>query len=165
MQDETNANPLNMSLNDMDTSIPHLASGTYDLRIHKVEMKETSGKNGAAPVPMLKLELKTVDAAKSVKDETLSPGQTVFNNIVLAPTGKSDWGMVGRNVAQLIQSAQFDVTPYGPNGLEQIRAATTWHKMLEGRTVRAKVDYVPEGPDRSGVMRRAKNEVAYFVKR
>ncbi len=162
---DTNANPLNMSLNDMDTSIPLLATDTYDLRITKAEVGETKGANGAAKVPLLKLELVTQDPAKSVKDESLPAGQKVFTNIMLAPTGKSDWGMVGRNVAAFIQSAQFDLSPYGSNGMDQLRAVPTWHKMLEGRTVRAKVSYVPEGPDKTGVHRQAKNEVAYFSKR
>jgi hypothetical protein len=157
---EQNQNPLNMSLSDMDLSLPHLANGTYDLRIHKVELAQSKSN-----VPMLKLEHKTVDAAQSVKDESLPPGQTVFDNIMLAPSGKSDWGMVGRGVAGLIQSAQLDVSGYGADGLSQIQAAATWHKLLEGRTVRAKVNFVPEGPDKQGTVRRAKNEIGYYVKR
>lgn len=161
---ETNANPLNMSLNDLDVSMPLLAKGPYDLRITKAEMKKTAGKGGAAVVDMLALELATTDPAQSVKGDPLAPGVKLFTNVILAPVGKMDWLGVGRGVASLVQAAKLDLAPYGSTGMDQLRAAPTWHKMLEGRVARAQVDYIPEGPDKSGVTRRAKNEIAYFSK-
>ncbi len=162
---ETNANPLSMSLNDMDTSIPLLDKGTYDLRITKVELATTSGKGGNAAVPMLKGEAVNVDSGTTPKGDVIPPGQAkLFFNVVLAPTGKLDWGMVGRSVAEIVQATKMDLSSYGSTGLQQIQAAPTWHKMLEGRVGRAQVAYVPEGPDKQGVVRRAKNEIAYWTK-
>jgi hypothetical protein len=162
---EQNANPLNMSLNDMDTSIPLLDKGDYDLRITKVELTKTAGKNGATPVAMLKGEAVNVDPGLTPKGDVIPAGQgKLFFNVVLAPTGKLDWGMVGRGVAEIVQSTKLDLSPYGSTGIDQINAAATWHKQLEGRVGRAKVAYVPEGPDKGGVVRRAKNEITYWSK-
>lgn len=152
---ETNANPLTMDLTTMDTSLPVLAADKYILRIHKAELSKTN--DGQTPV--LKLELKTVNPGKSAKGDAVGAGLTVFDTIMLAPRGKSDWNMVNRSVAELVQSAKL-------TGAIRMDNVQEWHKQLEGRQVTAMVEFVPEGPDPKNPGRtfRAKNQIGYYLK-
>lgn len=147
---ETNQNPLDCDLTQIDTSMPLLAPATLDLKIAKVELKKT--KDGLTD--MLNIEHKTVDMAKSVKDETLHPGVTLFNTLCLQPRGALTAEMVRRSGAELAQAAKVDPT----------FRFLQHYKTLEGKVVRAKVEVAPEGVDKNGKAFRAKNVVAYYVK-
>lgn len=148
------APPLDLDLNSVDTSRPLIRGNEIvDFLVAKIEVKP-SKKDPTAKY--LSIEHKSVSPTKSVKDEDLQPGIVVFNNIMLAPTGKATWEMVARNIAALTQSAGISQT-LG----EFINGG---FNALAGATVRAKVSYIPEGPDATGVVRQAKNEIGFYIK-
>jgi hypothetical protein len=145
--------PLDLDLNSVDTSMPLIHDNeVVDFRIDKIEKKKT--KDGKAD--MLAITHKSLSPTRGVKDETLQPGVMVFNNVVLAPTGKATWDMVLRNIAALTQAAgcQMSLGDFINGGF----------MTLQGATVRAKVAYTAEGPDKTGVVRRAKNEIGLYIK-
>jgi hypothetical protein len=144
---------LDIDLNTVDTSMPLIGQGeTVDFVLFKVEQKETEKKDGL----FLSIQHKSTSPAKSVKNETLNPGVFVFGNLMLNPTGKGTWDMVNRNIAELTQGVGLSCTLN-----EFINGA--WQQ-LQGRLVKAKVNYIPEGPDKKGVHRKAKNEIALYLK-
>ena len=145
--------PLDLDLNSVDTSMPLINNGEIvDFVIVKVEKKPT--KDGKAS--MLSIDHKSTSVAKGLKNEDLQPGVHVFNNIMLAPTGKATWDMVVKNIAALTQAAGIatNLNDFLNGG----------YSALQGGAVRAKVGYTPEGPDKTGTMRRAKNEIAIYIK-
>jgi hypothetical protein len=147
------APPLDIDLNTVDTSMPLIANGeVVDFNFAKIEVKETNKKDGL----YLNVDLKTVSPTKSVKNETLNPGMHVFATLMLNPTGKGTWEMVQRNIAEVTQATGLSCTlsEFINGGWQQ----------LQGRNVRAKVAYIPEGPDKTGTVRKAKNEVAVYLK-
>lgn len=148
-----NSLPLDLDLNSVDTSLPLIANGALvDLQVVKMEKKPTKTPGGE----LLAIEFKTTGPSQSVKGDELAAGVHVFHNINLKPTGKATPQMVVQNIAQFTQAAGFT----GNLG-EFINGGFA---SLNGSTVRAKIAYIPEGPDKTGVVRRAKNEVALFIK-
>jgi hypothetical protein len=148
---ETNiAPPLDLDLNTVDTSMPLLAKGIYDLQVTKVEKKKTS-KGG----DMLAIELSTTAPSKSVKDEDLGIGIKVFYNLNLSVSGKATWDIIKRNVAAVVQAAQVQ-TNWGE--------FTNNPAILQGRIVRCSVDVAPAGVDKNGKAYREKNEILVFMK-
>ena len=144
--------PLDIDLNSIDTSFPLIQNGAIvDLTVDKVENVQTKANS-----PMLKLTLKTTTPVASVKGDTLNAGVTVFHNINLAPTGKATGQMVAQNIAQFTQALGLG----GTLG-EFINGG---YMQAQGRSVRAKIAYIPEGADKTGVIRKAKNEISSFVK-
>jgi hypothetical protein len=148
---DLNQNPLDMDLSAVDTSMPLLAPDIYDLQCVKAEIVKTND----GVTNMLKVQLKTTQPAKSVKSDNIGAGVVVFDQLLLAPRGKATADMVVRNVAGIVQAA----------GLTGARLSNVdqWHKQLEGKVVRAKVDVVPEG-SRDGKSYPAKNSIGYYVK-
>ena len=145
--------PLDLDLNSVDTSMPLINNGEIvDFTIVKVEKKTT--KDGKTP--MLSIDHKSVTPTRDVSGKELMPGVHVFNNIMLAPSGKGTWDMVARNIAGLTQAAGLQTTlgDFINGGFNT----------LNGAQVRAKIAYVPEGPDKTGTVRRAKNEIAVYLK-
>lgn len=148
----TSAMPLDQDLNTIDTSFPLIANGSIvDFTINKVEKKQNASK-----VDMLAIELKSATPTTSVKGDQLLPGVTVFHNINLAPSGKATSQMVSANIAEYAQAL----------GLSGTLGAfiNGGYMATQGQTIRASVNYVPEGPDKKGVMRKAKNEIGRFMK-
>jgi hypothetical protein len=144
--------PLDLDLNSIDTSYPLIENGAIlDFNIDKVEPRQTAGGS-----PMIALTFKSTTPARAVKGDVLQPGVSVFHNINLAATGKATPQMVTQNIAQLTQAVGWT----GTLG-EFVNGG---YMGLQGRQVRAKVAYIPEGPDKKGVVRRAKNEIALFIK-
>ena len=147
------AMPLDMDLNSIDTSRPHIRNGELaDLIIAKLEKKPTADNQGQ----ILAIELKTASPTKSIKDEDLAPGVTVFHNINLVPTGKATVAIVANNIAEFAQSAKFQ----GSLG-DFINGG---YASLQGGSCKARIGYTPDGPDKKGILRRAKNEILSFVK-
>lgn len=152
---ETNANPLSMDLSTIDTSMPLLAPDTYELRIVKVELTKTKDEK----TPMLKVELKSTQPGRSVKGDSVGAGVVIFDQLMLAPRGKSTVEMVARQVAGLVQAVG------GINGA-RLDNASEWHKQLEGQIVRAKVEYTAAGTSpTTGKSYPPKNEIGYYLKR
>lgn len=150
--DTTNALPLDIDLNSIDTSFPLIAAGAIvDMSIDKVEAATTKANS-----PMLKLTFKSTTPVQSVKGDVLPPGVTVFHNLNLAATGKATPQMVAQNIAQLTQALCMS----GTLG-EFINGG---YMTMQGKVVRAKIAYIPEGPDKSGTLRKAKNEISSFIK-
>lgn len=147
----TQAPPLDMDLNSIKTDFPLLAPGIYDLQIAKVEAK-TSKANS----PMLHLELRTTAAGVAQDGTQLGPGTVIFDNLNLAPSGKSTWEIVLRNVASVTQACGI---------------ATTWGDfqgnavaLLTGKIPRCKVGIEPAGTDKNGKSFKAKNVVEVWMK-
>lgn len=148
----SNVLPLDLDLNSIDTSFPLIANGAIvDLSIDKVEAATTKANS-----PMLKLTFKTATPVQSVKGDNMAPGVTVFHNLNLAATGKATPQMVSQNIAQLTQALGMG----GTLG-EFINGG---YMTMQGKVVRAKVAYIPEGPDKGGTLRKAKNEISSFIK-
>jgi hypothetical protein len=144
------APPLDQDLNSIDTSMPLLEDGVYDLQINKVEKGQSASK-----VDMLKLDYMTTAPAKSRKQDNLGAGIHVFDQCMLAPSGKSDWNMVLRNVASITQAAGLPGT-FGDftNGD---------YVGLQGRTIRVKIGFEPEGTDKNGKSFKAKNIIVLYM--
>ena len=149
----TNASLLDLDLSSVDTSLPLIADReVVDFIVDGVEKKLTSKGD-----EMVALKLKSITPTRSVKGEDLQPGVLVFHNINLVPTGKATMDMVVRNLAEVIQAA-------GLSGVTYQDFKSSRYTELQGKTLRARVAYIPEGPDKTGVVRRAKNEVGLFVR-
>lgn len=145
--------PLDLDLNSVDTSMPLINGGEIvDFIVAKVEKKKTA--DGKAD--FLALDLKSTSVAKGLKGDDLQPGVHVYDNVMLAPTGKATWDMVVKNIASVTQGAGIatNLNDFLNGGFSS----------LQGASVRAKVGYTPEGPDKKGVHRRAKNEIALYIK-
>ena len=153
--------PLDADLSTVDTSLPLLKDMEYyDVKIDKAEITKT-----AAGADMLHLDFVTINGAKSLKNEDLGPGVHVFDNMMLAPVGKSTWQMVIRNVASLVQAVQLQgLGNYGANAQAQCSACAQWAPQLVGRTLRIKVGYEPEGVSKTGKAFRAKNVILLYLK-
>ena len=153
------APPLDLDLNTLDTSMPLIAEGSIvDLRIEKVEKKDTS----APGVQMLALDTKTTGPSKAQDGADLGEGIHVFHNLVLAPSGKSTWEIVLRNIAALTQAC--GLTLPGTTANEQWSALVSNPAILQGQVFRAKLHVAPEGVDKRGKSFRAKNEISVFMK-
>jgi fructosamine-3-kinase len=160
------APPLDGDLGSVDTSFPLLSDREpyYDLRVEKVEMK--TSKAGKA---MASVQLVNVAPATGMKGEQLPAGSvSVFENLNLEPSGKSDWNIVTRNVAQVVQAAGltskngFDWKQFGATTQEQCMNGARWLPQLQGKIIRAKVGYEPAGT-RDGKNYREKNVIVTYV--
>jgi hypothetical protein len=153
---ETNENiapPLDLDLNSVDTSMPLINNGEIvEFELVKIEKKPT--KDGKANY--LAIDHKSTTPTKGIKGEDLQPGVHVFNNIMLAPTGKGTWDMVTKNIAAITQAAGV------PQKLGEFLDGG--YSALQGARVKAKIAFIAEGPDKTGVVRRAKNEVSVYIK-
>jgi len=146
------APPLDIDLNSVDTSMPLIADGQLvDFTLVKVEKVKTK-----AGGDMLSIQHKSITPTKAADGKDLFPGVLVFGNLNLAPSGKGTWDMVVRNIAAITQAA-------GITGTLAEFLNGGWQQ-LQGKTVRGKVHYVPEGPDKTGVVRKAKNEISLYIK-
>jgi hypothetical protein len=159
MSNGTVAPPLDIDLNTIDTSMPLIADNSLaDFTIAKVELRKTK-----AGGDMLGIDATTTGPTKSQDGHDLGSGIHVFTNLNLAPSGKSDWTIVARNIASLTQAAgvQFD----GGGLAQQIEQLRTDHvALLTGKQFRAKVGITPAGVDKNGRAYRAKNEFTVFLK-
>ena len=144
------APPLDLDLNSIDTSMPLLAAGIYDMVVAKVEQKST--KLGA---PMLAIDLTTTGPGVSQDGNQLGAGVHVFTNINMQPTGKSTWEIVLKNIAAVTQGLGV-ATTYGE--------LTANPQMLQGKTARVKLSVAPSGTDKNGKTFRAKNEIEVWMK-
>lgn len=150
-ENQTSAPPLDLDLNSVDTSLPLLAKGVYQLQITKVEKKQSS-----SGIPMINLELSTTGPSKSVEGRDLGPNIKVFHNLNLAPSGKATWEMVTRNVAAVVQATG---------------TSATWNDIMsnpvgvfQGQSCQCSIDIAPAGVDKTGKPYRAKNEIVVFMK-
>jgi hypothetical protein len=145
------APPLDLDLNTIDTSMPMLADGIYDLSIAAVTSKMTK-----ANAPMFNLDLVTTSPSQSLDGNTLGAGVHVFHNLNLQPSGKATWDMVLRNIATVTQACGV-ATTYG-------EFAANGPALLQGHVARVKVGNVPAGVDKNGKAFRAKNEIVSWMK-
>lgn len=144
--------PLDLDLNSVDTSMPLLEKGIYDVSVAKVEMKKTS-KGG----DMLHFDFVTTAPSKSMKGEDLGPNIHVFDNCNLTPTGKATPEMVVRNIASIAQAAGFVGT------LQEF--LNGGYMTLQGRTLRVRVGYEPAGVQAAtGKSFREKNTIEMYIK-
>lgn len=152
---------LDMDLNTVETTLPMVQAGIYDLVVKESEVIEPTD---AQSPPVWKLTLATTTPLQSVPTngrppETIDPGHPLFTQTQLAPTGKATVKMVGQNVAQIIQSVK---PPLPGVKLHEIRQ---WHKQLEGRMVRCDVICQPAGVNpKTGKAYRAGNRIEQFFK-
>lgn len=153
---ETNENiapPLDLDLNSVDTSMPLINNGEIvEFELVKIEKRLTKDSKAS----ILAIDHKSTTPTKGIKGEDLQPGVHVFNNIMLAPTGKATWDMVTKNIASIMQAAGISQT-LGEflNG---------GYSALQGARVKAKIAFKAEGPDKDQIVRRARNEVSVYIK-
>lgn len=149
------APPLDLDLNTVDVSRPLLADGVYDLTISKAELKSAAGGTNN----MLSLEMKTTAPAKARDGADIGAGGcVVFHNIMLAPSGKSNWDMIKRNAGELVQGVRPTVPGAGLGNVQ------VWVPQLTGKLVRVNVGWAPAGTSpKNGKSFKEKNEVRYFV--
>lgn len=148
--------PLDIDLATIDTQRPLLAGEQfYDFIIEKPELKTT--KKGGT---MATMELKTLAPAQDITGKPLPPGQVVFHNLNMTPSGGAKQDMVNRNMGELLQAVKGGMPMRcTPGNYAQ------WVPMLQGKMVRARIRVTPETTEAStGRVFKAKNEVAYFVK-
>lgn len=150
-----NVPPMDTDLATVDTSMPLLADGTYDMKVEKAEIKPTS-KGGS----MIHLELSTTQPATGRTGQTLNAGVRVFTNVNTVPSGKATWDQVKQSLGQLVQAAAF------PPGVAKLDNVPVWTPMLIGKVLPTKVIFRPARVDgASGKQYKESNEVAYFLKR
>jgi hypothetical protein len=147
------APPLDMDLGTVDTSMPLLKDDNYQFQIVKAELKPTTDNTGR----YISIDAKTTMPATSVKGEPLGAGVHVFANVMINPTGKSNWEIVQRGVASLVQSIEGGVPGAKLSNVDQ------WVPGLVGRLFKAKTGYVPAGV-KNGKSFREKNEITLWLK-
>lgn len=147
---------MDTDLATVDISVPMLADGIYDLQVSKVEIKPTQTPGGE----MISLELTTTAPATSRTGQMLHPGVKIFHNVNTKPTGKATWDMVKQGLGGLVQAAAF------PPGVASLGNIPVWVNQLQGKILRAKVEYAPAGVNaKNGKAFKEKNLIAYFSKR
>jgi hypothetical protein len=144
--------PLDMDLNAIDTSFPLMADKMLvDFRVDKIELVKTKGGQN-----MLKIGFKSISPSKSIKQEDLAPGQTLFHNVMLEPTGKMTMDQVTKGIGEYAQGC-------GASGTLGAFIQGGWQATQGAAPVRISVSYIAEGPDKNGIVRKAKNEVGFIV--
>lgn len=146
------APPLDTDLGSVDTSMPLVENGVYELRVDKVEIKETSRKDGR----FISLDMVTTAPSKGRKGEDLGPGVHIFDNVMCNPTGKGTWDMVKRNLGALVQAGAVQGATIGN--------IDSWVPQLTGRVLKVRVGYEPAGVDRNGKAFREKNTAELYIK-
>ena len=153
---------LDLDLNTLETSLPVIKPGIYELVIKNAEIIQPTV---AGKAPALKLTMESTTPLESVPDAEgkvtqVEVGHPFFAQTQLAPTGKASWKMVAQNIAQVTQALRPRIE--GKLSLP----VDPWFKQLEGRTVRVKVAALPsrENPKQPGSMLRATNQVDEWYK-
>jgi hypothetical protein len=149
----TNLNPdsltsiLDEDLSGVDTSIPLLKEGIYNLEIAEVKQQSTSDNAGQ----MLKIKFKTTEDSPSVTGDIVHAGFPVYHNILTTPKGDMTADMVRKNLAGFAQALGVPrLTPL---------------ESLNGRVLKAKLRVRKERTDeKTGKTYAASNEIATFVK-
>lgn len=152
------APPLDIDLNAVDTSLPLIADSD---QIYEVQVAEVNPGSTKAGAPMIKLRMDTITPTKSAATDTapsrdLGPGIPIFENINLQPSGKSDWGMVTRNVGSVVQTFIGRHVTWA----EFVANAPT---LLQGQTGRVKIGVEPAGTDKNGKAFKAKNVIKLWL--
>lgn len=147
-----NEAPLDTDLSSVDTSFPVIAAGQIvDFAVTGAEVMTNDSNT-------LKLELTTTGSCQSTKGDSLPPGVKIFHTVNLKPTGKSNWDIVMRGAAQLIQGLKMTGVKIGD-------LSNDWAKAnLIGKTPRLRVGVEAEGTGKDGKWRPARNNVAEWIK-
>jgi len=151
---------LDMSLNEIETSLPVIVSDYYDLQIKESEIVEP---DDASKAPAWKLQLVTTGPTNTIpnpqtgKSEHLEIGHPIFNHQQLAPTGKATAKMIGQNVGAIVQA----IKPTMPS--VQLHTIRDWHKTTIGKMVRVKVIIQPAG-SKDGKSWKTSNKIDEWVK-
>lgn len=146
--------PLSCDLTSIETTRPILAGARMQLRIDKVEISPTKDNAGR----YIAIQAATVDPQKDMKNGNMvEPGHTLFEQIMITPTGKSTQDMVNRKLGEVVQAARLQ---------GQIRPdnVDSWVKQLEGRLIFAQVDFEPETVGKDGRRYDAKNVISKYLK-
>ena len=151
--DTTMAPPLDMDLNSVDTSLPIIQDSDT---IQEVQVAECTVGTSKSNLPMLKLRLDTIAPTTSTEGKPLGPGIPVFETLMLQPSGKSDWGMVTRNVGAVVQGLLGRPVQWG----DFVANAAT---LLQGQTGRVKIGVEPAGTDKNGKAFKAKNVIKLWL--
>ena len=110
---------------------------------------------------MIALEHKNIGPVPGRKGEVIQAnGLTLFNNVNTVPTGKSNWDIVKRGMAELIQAIPGGVPGAGLNNVD------TWAPQLQGKVVRARVGFEAAGTAMKNGERTKKdrNTLDYYCK-
>ena len=133
-------------LSTLDTSMPLLKEGIYDLLVAKVEVKTNT--NG---ISNLRLAFRTTQDGFSTTEEPLHKGFPINHSICLTQTGGLTSDMIRRSCASLVQAA-------GKTNFLPV-------SQFEGEIIRCKVRIQPERVDKkTGLEYPASNSISSFVK-
>lgn len=152
---------LSTDLNTIETTLPIVTPGIYELRITKSEIINL---NESTKVPSWKLTMETTAPTSTVDGKPVDPGHPIFSQTQLAPTGKATQKMVVQNVAQIVQALRPRLD--GAISMGSVTDPIPWHKQAEGRMIRVRVEALParENPKNPGQFFRATNQISEFLK-
>ena len=97
-----NIDPLNTPLADIDTSMPLLAPGLYDMEITDAVVGPAKSNSAHST---LKVTLKTTNDAPDVKGQMINKGFPIYHSIALTPSEDMSVEKIKKNVASLGQRA------------------------------------------------------------
>lgn len=129
---DENTDPLDVNIEDIDTSYPILPSGLYDLKIGMVKREPTKDNTGER----LTVPLTTTTNHNSVKGEMVPAGLKITHYIGLTPReghdGKRDYTIqdVRKGVASICKAAGVGGT---------IKTTVDNPSILDGHVVRTKI--------------------------
>lgn len=138
---------LNEDLSGVDTSLPIIIEGMYDLEVFSIA-KEPS-KDGAKE--NINLVLHTTETASTTTRDVVQKGFPIFHTISITPTEKYSVEQIKRKLAELTQAV-------GVRSINPLEA-------IKGRIVRTKIVIEPERTDKAtGRTYEPRNAVRLFMK-
>ena len=164
MSDPT-TNLLDLDLGQVDTSYPVIKGGIYDMVVKNIEVVDNKSQDGKN----LKIVLATTAPTTSVNNEKFEPGQLVTTQLSLKTKSekRDEAGMkeiIVKRVATFLQATRPPVIGIKGSDLFDGSIATKCNVFV-GRSVRIKLDALPEGRDMaSGKTLPPRNEVTQFIK-
>lgn len=138
---------LDEDLSGVDTSMPLVKEGIYELKVDEIEKIPNKAEDGE----LLKFKFKTTSAMESVDGQPIAEGYTLFHQISITPTEKYTKDAIKRNVAAFVQAA----------GGTHLMPLEQW----KGKIVQAKVKVQGERTNKeTGESYPPRNEIKSFVK-
>lgn len=146
-QSVTELDILTQDLSGVDTSLPLIVDGIYELEVKEVKQEPT--KDGAKQ--NLNITLVTVGDASTTRRDVVHAGFPLYRTISLTPTEKYTADMVRRGLAEFAQAL----------GVATVRPL----EALVGKRLYAKVVIDPERTDKAtGKRYDSRNSISRFLK-
>lgn len=132
---------LEQNTNDIDTSMPRLSAGIYELEI--IEAKVEPSKDGAKQ--NLNVTFQTIKEASSSDGDKIGQGYRIYRTFTLSPTEKLTGKQIVDGIAQVAQSARKNV---------KVKQILDTPEVMKGWITVAKVTIQPERdgyPERNNI--------------